>query len=279
MSQVPHGWQMQLTDKVAKYMQSRFWEEVFAGQCAIPDISIPVPLTCDITASLGYDEIMAPTMVLDGNGNIRLWLLPGALNHIHQVPTGEKHKEIMQVWLEKGPGTILQNSRTHGKYRPLTSMVSARQPPDFHPEVSKLLKSGEESNSAQQWVNQMSEVHALLSRTLAVIHPQMYSVGWGALIQLDMKAKQQEDADMSSILPSWNAIYNNINGWEQWLDMLLMVGDYPPLDFIIPTFKLCFHYNPGTIIAMSGSALEHGVGYTMDIVKNHKTNLSVFLEA
>ncbi|KAI6029007.1 hypothetical protein EDC04DRAFT_2572719 [Pisolithus marmoratus] len=152
-----------------------------------------------------------------------------------------------------------------------------RQPPDFHPEVSKLLKLGEESNSAWQWVNQMSEVHALLSRTLAVIHLQMYSAGWEALIQLDMKAKQQEDADMSSILPSWNAIYNSvsimvnhttpyhtdINGWEQWLDMLLMVGDYPPLDFIIPTFKLHFCYNPGTIIALSGSALEHGVGYTM----------------
>ncbi|KAI6041930.1 hypothetical protein EDC04DRAFT_2564852, partial [Pisolithus marmoratus] len=129
----------------------------------------------------------------------------------------------------------------------------------------------------RQWVNQMSEVHALLSGTLAVIHPQMYSAGWEALIQLDMKAKQQEDVDMSSILPSCNAIYNSvsimvnhatpyhsdINGWEQWLVMLLMVGDYLPLDFIIPTFKLHFHYNPSAIIAMSGSALEHGVGYTM----------------
>ncbi|KAI5996785.1 hypothetical protein EDC04DRAFT_2612682 [Pisolithus marmoratus] len=98
MSQVPYGWQMQLMDKVSEYMQGRFWEEVFAGQRALPDISVPVPLesyslqysvqkkkTCDIAASLGYDEIMAPTMVLDGNGNIKLWYLPGAINHIHQV--------------------------------------------------------------------------------------------------------------------------------------------------------------------------------------------------
>ncbi|KIO00462.1 hypothetical protein M404DRAFT_152837, partial [Pisolithus tinctorius Marx 270] len=38
------------------------------------------------------------------------------------------------------------------------------------------------------------------------------------------------------------------------------VGDYPPLDFVIPTLNLWLHYNPGTIIAFSGSALEHGVG-------------------
>ncbi|KAI6025355.1 hypothetical protein PISMIDRAFT_16889 [Pisolithus microcarpus 441] len=87
MSQVPHGWRMQLTEKLAKYMQSRFWEEVFTGQCTIPDISIPVPLVChvdrmiqvieqayrhplqgtqhgkthDIAASLEYDEITDPT--------------------------------------------------------------------------------------------------------------------------------------------------------------------------------------------------------------------------
>ncbi|KAI6146253.1 hypothetical protein BKA82DRAFT_3948403, partial [Pisolithus tinctorius] len=45
-----------------------------------------------------------------------------------------------------------------------------------------------------------------------------------------------------------------------WYDLLVTVGDYPPLDFVIPTLNLWLHYNPGTIIAFSGSALEHGVG-------------------
>ncbi|KIK24320.1 hypothetical protein PISMIDRAFT_10309 [Pisolithus microcarpus 441] len=122
----------------------------------------------------------------------------------------------------------------------------------------------------------MSECHSLLSRTLAVIHPRMYAAGREALIHLDLEAKQREDTDMSSILPSWNTVYNSvsimvnratpyhtdISGQEPWLDMLVTVGDYPPLDFVIPTLNLWFRYNPGTIIAMSGSALEHGVGYT-----------------
>ncbi|KAI5989711.1 hypothetical protein EDD15DRAFT_2147363, partial [Pisolithus albus] len=51
----------------------------------------------------------------------------------------------------------------------------------------------------------------------------------------------------------------DINGQEPWLDMLIMVGDYWPLDFVVPTLELRLKYNPGMIIAMSGSALEHGV--------------------
>ncbi|KAI6101889.1 hypothetical protein F5141DRAFT_1008665 [Pisolithus sp. B1] len=80
---------------------------------------------------------------------------------------------------------------------------------------------------------------------------------------------------MSSILPIWNSVYNSvsimvnhttpyhtdINGWQQWLDMLIMVGNYPPLDFVITTLNLWLQYNPGMIIAMPGSALEHGVGF------------------
>ncbi|KAI6106026.1 hypothetical protein EV401DRAFT_1873690 [Pisolithus croceorrhizus] len=80
---------------------------------------------------------------------------------------------------------------------------------------------------------------------------------------------------MSSILPIWNSVYNSmsimvncatpyhtdVNGWQQWLDMLIMDGNYPPLDFVITTLNLQLRYNPGTIITMPGSALEHGVGY------------------
>ncbi|KAI5982372.1 hypothetical protein EDD15DRAFT_2180955 [Pisolithus albus] len=81
---------------------------------------------------------------------------------------------------------------------------------------------------------------------------------------------------MSSVLACWNSVYNSVsimvncatpyhtdvNGREPWLDMLVTVGDYPPLDFVVPTLNLRFRYNPGTVIAMSGSALEHGVGHT-----------------
>ncbi|KAI6096351.1 hypothetical protein EDD16DRAFT_1500475, partial [Pisolithus croceorrhizus] len=116
-----------------------------------------------------------------------------------------------------------------------------------------------------EWVDEMSKFHALLLGTLVVIHPCMYASG----------QEQWGDTDMSSILLIWNLVYNSIsimanpatpyhrdvNGQQQWLDMLITVGHYAPLDFVIPTLNLWFRYNPRTIIAMPGSALEHGVGY------------------
>ncbi|KAI6104915.1 hypothetical protein EDD16DRAFT_1443342, partial [Pisolithus croceorrhizus] len=127
-----------------------------------------------------------------------------------------------------------------------------------------------------KWVDEMTEFHALLSGTLAVIHLWMYATGQEVLICLDAEARLWGDMDMCSMLPIWNSIYNSmsimvncmtpyhtdINGWKPWLDMLVTVGDYPPIDFVTPTLKLRFQYNLGTIIALSGSALEHGVGYS-----------------
>ncbi|KAI6037337.1 hypothetical protein BKA83DRAFT_4120837 [Pisolithus microcarpus] len=161
MSQVPHGWWMQLTEKLAEYMQSQFWEEVFTGQRTIPNKSIPVPLK-------------------------NVW---DSLN-------------LLRVPLEES----IKKSRNHGwrndrlLFRKTTDLVGSidlspgwyqqgHGPPDFHPEVSRLLKSGWECNGAWQWVNEMSEFHALLLGTLAVIHPQMYAAGQEALIQLDMEVK------------------------------------------------------------------------------------------
>ncbi|KAI6126541.1 hypothetical protein F5141DRAFT_997278 [Pisolithus sp. B1] len=110
-----------------------------------------------------------------------------------------------------------------------------KQPPIFHPEVLWLLKSGWEHNGAWKWVDQMMEFHALLSGTLAVIHPWMYATGREVLICLDAEARLWGDMDMCSTLPMWNSIYNSvsimvnhttpdhtdINGWKPWLDMLV----------------------------------------------------------
>ncbi|KAI6097955.1 hypothetical protein EDD16DRAFT_1718861 [Pisolithus croceorrhizus] len=112
MSSVPTGWRMQLTDKIADYMKSRFREEVLTGQRALPDISIPLLLVCqadrmiriiaqayqnpvvahatkrrqtkETAESLQYPEITAPTVIVDGSGNVNLWYLPGALDGGHQ---------------------------------------------------------------------------------------------------------------------------------------------------------------------------------------------------
>ncbi|KAI6138069.1 hypothetical protein BKA82DRAFT_3992163 [Pisolithus tinctorius] len=56
---------------------------------------------------------------------------------------------------------------------------------------------------------------------------------------------------MSSILPIWSSMYSSmpvmvnwatchhrdINGWDPWYDMLVTMGNYPPLDFVIPMLE------------------------------------------
>ncbi|KAI6097425.1 hypothetical protein EDD16DRAFT_1527593 [Pisolithus croceorrhizus] len=297
---VPTGWRMQLTDKIADYMKSCFREEVLTGQHALPDISIPLLLTKETAESLQYPEIMVLTVIVDGSSNVKLWYLPGTLDGGHQrqiwnslsrmvVPLKDsinpsgmgrwwKDKALFQEivdlkgsidlspgWYQQGRG--VRDSSFHN-----LCVGDMGQPPNFHPEVSRLLKSGREQNRTWEWVDEMSEFHVLLSGTLMVIHPHMYASGREVLIRLGADAQQRGDTDMSSILPIWNLVYNSIsimancttpyhrdvNGQQQWLDMLIMVGHYVPLDFIIPILNLWFRYNPGTIIAMPGSVLEHG---------------------
>ncbi|KAI5989393.1 hypothetical protein F5J12DRAFT_786667 [Pisolithus orientalis] len=88
--------------------------------------------------------------------------------------------------------------------------------------------------STREWVDQMSNNNALLSAILHVIHLQMYADGREALICLGKQVEQWVDLDMSSILPIWSSTYGHMS--------------------------VMLHYNPGMIIAFSGSALEHGVG-------------------
>ncbi|KAI6112551.1 hypothetical protein F5141DRAFT_1062967 [Pisolithus sp. B1] len=109
MSQAPCGWHMQLADKIADYMQSQFWEEALTGQCTLPDISIPLPLTQETASSLQYDEIMEATAVLDGNGNIKLWYLPA----------GDSHSSQRQIWYSLSRMAVplkdsLKHSGNHG---------------------------------------------------------------------------------------------------------------------------------------------------------------------
>ncbi|KAI6146197.1 hypothetical protein BKA82DRAFT_4015781 [Pisolithus tinctorius] len=65
---------------------------------------------------------------------------------------------------------------------------------------------------------------------------------------------------MSVMVNRATCYHRDINGWDPWYDLLVTVGDYLPLDFVIPMLNLRLRYNPGTIISFSGSALEHGVG-------------------
>ncbi|KAI6032481.1 hypothetical protein EDC04DRAFT_2605132 [Pisolithus marmoratus] len=279
-----HGWTGQTIHGgcYVSWLAYPGYKEVFFGPWVLPDISIPVPLllqanhmlrtivqayqnlfvvremqcskTQDTAASLQYEEIMAASVVLDENGNIKLWYLPGAIDYTHQKNIWNS-LHGMSVALEDS----LKPSCQHGW---CNDQILFHEMVDLRGSIDCLPGWYQQGHGVRyifciwlhQWVDQMSNVHALLSGMLAVIHPWMFAAGREALIWLSMEARTWEDMDMSSILWIWKLVYNctsimvncttpyhtDINGQEPWLDMLMMVGDYMPLDMVIPTLKLQF---------------------------------------
>ncbi|KAI6140496.1 hypothetical protein BKA82DRAFT_33802 [Pisolithus tinctorius] len=78
---------------------------------------------------------------------------------------------------------------------------------------------------------------------------------------------------MEAVLPIWNSVYSSMsvmvnraspthkdmNGRKVWLDTLLTIGNYPRLHFLVLELGIWLQYNPGTVIALAGSALIHHV--------------------
>ncbi|KAI5999886.1 hypothetical protein F5J12DRAFT_784642 [Pisolithus orientalis] len=201
--------------------------------------------TCNAEAAERYTEVTEPSILAD------VW----NCLHLLREPLQESIKASPQAW-QMDKSYFCNNAELKGAINlSPTWFQQGHGPQNGFPEASWLLKSRMENTSTREWVDQMSNTNALLSAILHVIHLE-------ALICLGEQAEQQADSDMSFILPIWSSTYSSmdINGWDPWYDMLVTMGDYPPLDFVIPMLNLQLHYNPGTIIAFSGSALEHGVG-------------------
>ena len=117
---------------------------------------------------------------------------------------------------------------------------------------------------------------AILSGMVAIMHPNMYITGREALVRLGTWAASHGRADITDILALWPSVYNVASimanratplhmdqfGRLQWLDLLVTFGNYTDLQFLIPSLHCQFTYEPGTLIALSGQLLLHGVGST-----------------
>ncbi|KAI6145613.1 hypothetical protein BKA82DRAFT_3981435 [Pisolithus tinctorius] len=71
----------------------------------------------------------------------------------------------------------------------------------------------------------------------------------------------------------WNSVYSSMsvmvnraspahkdtNGQKVWLDTLLTISNYLWLHFLVLELGIRLQYNPGTVIALVGSALIHQV--------------------
>ncbi|KAI5998415.1 hypothetical protein F5J12DRAFT_784986 [Pisolithus orientalis] len=222
-SKTPHGWQMELTDCIASYMKARFQEEVFSGPHALPDISILFLVLCEADHILSVIS-QASCCPINSRKN---WG-----GKTCNAEAAERYTQVTEPSILVTDSSTIHIWPTYG-----TAFIFLREP------LWESIKA-----SPQAWQMDKSYFHddAELKGTIN-LSPAWFQQGhgvdgWEALICLGELAEQ------------------DINGQDPWYDMLVTVGDYLPLDFVIPTLNLQLHYNPGTIIAFSGSALEHGMG-------------------
>ena len=57
----------------------------------------------------------------------------------------------------------------------------------------------------------MKEHLALLAASVAIIHPEIYEIGWEVLVWLSKWAAIQEDLDLKDVLPLWLSVYNVVS--------------------------------------------------------------------
>lgn len=133
--------------------------------------------------------------------------------------------------------------------------------------MSQSLLHGKKAEEARLWLSKSQELASMLSGLLGVMHPDLYTMARSAMINM---MTTHED---KKLLDNWGSVYNSCqiiknretpvhrdnNSDPRWLDMLLTIGPYTHADMELPGLGYRLSYEPGTIVALSGQMVRHGV--------------------
>ena len=125
------------------------------------------------------------------------------------------------------------------------------------------------SPAALDWLDAISESNAILSAILAVIHPQLYDVGW----ETTKRLRDTPKIGPLDVLSQWASIFSSVSiisnhtapphrdrsSRFNWYDMLVTLGSYQNCNLELPGLGISLEYSPGMVVGISGSMLEHAV--------------------
>jgi hypothetical protein len=149
------------------------------------------------------------------------------------------------------------------------------------PKVSATLKARNPDQGGRAWLEQMILPSAVLSAAMAVMHPNLYAAGREAVVRLyqDLAVLHPDDpalVKMAEMLRLWPSVFtatsvmvNHVtpfhrdhNSRVQWYDLLASIGSYVHAWFEVPTLGTACYYPPGSVVAVSGLLVRHGVAPT-----------------
>jgi hypothetical protein len=126
-----------------------------------------------------------------------------------------------------------------------------------------------ESPAALEWLDRLSESNSILSAILAVIHPTLYDAGRETFNRL----KKAPGIRRQDVISRWTSVFSGIavisnrttpthrdsNSAHHWYDLLVTLGSYKNCTLELPGLGVSLEYGPGTVVGLSGMALDHGV--------------------
>lgn len=140
------------------------------------------------------------------------------------------------------------------------------------PEVSASLK--QPSSAGHQWLESSEEFSALCAGLLGVIHPQLSRAGWEAISKLRSDSSVVKDPEhLPAALQHWTSpfsgmniisnretiLHRDVNSRNPWYDILATFGNYSQGRLELPGQGYRLEYNPGTLVALAGKVVRHGV--------------------
>lgn len=125
------------------------------------------------------------------------------------------------------------------------------------------------SRAALDWLDLLSESNSILCAILAVIHPGLYGAGRETLNRL----RKAPGIERQDVLSRWTSVFNGVclicnrdtpahrdgNSAPHWYDLLVTLGEYNNCSLELPGVGISLKYDPGTVVGLSGMALEHKV--------------------
>jgi hypothetical protein len=142
-------------------------------------------------------------------------------------------------------------------------------------DVSGPLKPDKPDNDIwMTWLTEMTETSALIGGILSIVHPELYQAGMEALKKLSedpflvvkharyMEIYQHWSSAFSGISVITNRetpIHRDLQARHQWYDVLVTLGEYTDGRMELPSLGIRLEYNPGTVVALAGKMIPHGV--------------------
>lgn len=180
-------------------------------------------------------------------------------------------KEVIGA-VEMSPAWFQLGHQVRPTVVPIEHLIDACKGGEHAPEVSALLKESNPDKGPRRWLEDQWMPITVMSASMMVMHPDLYASGREALGRLQAWAKEA-DPEMAALIPHWPSVFSVISVIKnretplhrdqscrvQWLDLLVGIGEDPDLHMELESIGRRVRYRSGTVIALSGKLIRHGV--------------------